>query len=298
MRAGARQAARCATLYLFPGDWLSGRALRSHRRGHWFDPSIAHQRNPRSDAHQRGLRHLCVGIRGVSGRNLGGRVTPASLIQSPQRCQPLIEDRHCRVRRQLRADLEGLLPPPLQSVRQVLAHPLADVRVQGSSAGRPPLPGHRSSRTLWATRVPLASHFTDLPHAGHRAARVPLLTSRAVPRPRGGSSGTPGTAGGQLATGRPGDVPPPTMTRSPGALFAPPSRERSGHYSLPAARSRTAVLDGSRVGVLAVVVEPERDDLPRVRGSWPRTRVGQGWPPTPPWCRLSRAAGWGARASG
>jgi hypothetical protein len=24
------------------GDWLSGRALRSHRRGHWFDPSIAH----------------------------------------------------------------------------------------------------------------------------------------------------------------------------------------------------------------------------------------------------------------
>src|SRR6185437_14697261 len=24
------------------GDWLSGRALRSHRRGHWFEPSIAH----------------------------------------------------------------------------------------------------------------------------------------------------------------------------------------------------------------------------------------------------------------
>ena len=26
-----------------PGDWLSGRAPRSHRGGHWFDPSIAHQ---------------------------------------------------------------------------------------------------------------------------------------------------------------------------------------------------------------------------------------------------------------
>ena len=25
-----------------PGDWLSGRAPRSHRGGHWFDPSIAH----------------------------------------------------------------------------------------------------------------------------------------------------------------------------------------------------------------------------------------------------------------
>src|SRR5206468_5868925 len=27
---------------LAPGDWLSGRAPRSHRGGHWFDPSIAH----------------------------------------------------------------------------------------------------------------------------------------------------------------------------------------------------------------------------------------------------------------
>src|SRR5215472_12685415 len=25
------------------GDWLSGRAPRSHRGGHWFDPSIAHK---------------------------------------------------------------------------------------------------------------------------------------------------------------------------------------------------------------------------------------------------------------
>ena len=25
------------------GDWLSGRALASHARGHWFEPSIAHR---------------------------------------------------------------------------------------------------------------------------------------------------------------------------------------------------------------------------------------------------------------
>ena len=30
------------------GDWLSGRAPRSHRGGHWFDPSIAHSHKRRS----------------------------------------------------------------------------------------------------------------------------------------------------------------------------------------------------------------------------------------------------------
>ncbi len=42
-----RRAARAAdhdTVPWYPaeGDWLSGRAPRSHRGGHWFDPSIAH----------------------------------------------------------------------------------------------------------------------------------------------------------------------------------------------------------------------------------------------------------------
>ena len=36
------------------GDWLSGRAPRSHRGGHWFDPSIAHQ--PRCALCQRAAR--------------------------------------------------------------------------------------------------------------------------------------------------------------------------------------------------------------------------------------------------
>ena len=32
------------------GDWLSGRAPRSHRGGHWFDPSIAHRCKASSEA--------------------------------------------------------------------------------------------------------------------------------------------------------------------------------------------------------------------------------------------------------
>lgn len=31
-----------ASIQMHPGDWRSGSALRSHRRGHWFEPSIAH----------------------------------------------------------------------------------------------------------------------------------------------------------------------------------------------------------------------------------------------------------------
>ena len=52
-RAGRAALPSCATLWYAPGrmasaratgDWLSGRAPRSHRGGHWFDPSIAHHR--------------------------------------------------------------------------------------------------------------------------------------------------------------------------------------------------------------------------------------------------------------
>jgi hypothetical protein len=45
-----------------------------------------------------------------------------------------------------------------------------------------------------------------------------LPMSLAVPRPDGGSKGTPAIAGGQLATGRPGQVTPSTITRLPGFL--------------------------------------------------------------------------------
>jgi hypothetical protein len=52
-------------------DWRSGSALRSHRRGHWFDPSIAHRvfclvRRPVDDLHRRAV---CV-----CGEQMGSRV--------------------------------------------------------------------------------------------------------------------------------------------------------------------------------------------------------------------------------
>src|SRR5215218_535537 len=37
---------RWSTRSGFEGDWRSGSALRSHRRGHWFEPSIAHLEGP------------------------------------------------------------------------------------------------------------------------------------------------------------------------------------------------------------------------------------------------------------
>ena len=59
-------AAPCATVGHRTGDWRSGSALRSHRRGHWFEPSIAHpvsagQRNfspsrPAGEEHTRNKR--------------------------------------------------------------------------------------------------------------------------------------------------------------------------------------------------------------------------------------------------
>jgi hypothetical protein len=46
-----QRSARWSRLTAARGDWLSGRALRSHRRGHWFEPSIAHRtRRARSAA--------------------------------------------------------------------------------------------------------------------------------------------------------------------------------------------------------------------------------------------------------
>lgn len=86
----------------------------------------------------------------------------------------------------------------------------------GSAAGGPPLPGHRSELTLCATRRPSVSHLTARPHVGQMAVAFAMLPmSLAVPRPDGGSKGTPAIAGGQLATGRPGQVAPSTITRLP-----------------------------------------------------------------------------------
>jgi hypothetical protein len=60
------------------GDWLSGRAPRSHRGGHWFDPSIAHSVRPA----QRLLVQVSSDFEGetfgISGRNLADQLLSAS----------------------------------------------------------------------------------------------------------------------------------------------------------------------------------------------------------------------------
>ena len=54
------------------GDWLSGRAPRSHRGGHWFDPSIAHQVRGYVDLHQvHDGSHSC-----------------SQVVSEPVRCRP------------------------------------------------------------------------------------------------------------------------------------------------------------------------------------------------------------------
>ena len=56
------------------GDWLSGRAPRSHRGGHWFDPSIAHQLRGYVDLRQDlDGSHSCSQVVGDPVRAMAGR---------------------------------------------------------------------------------------------------------------------------------------------------------------------------------------------------------------------------------
>lgn len=64
-----------------------------------------------------------------------------------------------------------------------------------SSGAGSPLPGQWSAPVLWAMILPSRRSLTAYPHDGQRPVfSVPI--SRAVPRPAGGSNGSPGTAGG------------------------------------------------------------------------------------------------------
>ena len=55
------------------GDWLSGRAPRSHRGGHWFDPSIAHDVRPGQRLHEQLSSYSADGSCRRIGSNLGDR---------------------------------------------------------------------------------------------------------------------------------------------------------------------------------------------------------------------------------
>ena len=61
------------------GDWLSGRAPRSHRGGHWFDPSIAHDVRPVQRLHGQLSSYAPDGSFRRIGRNLGACCSPVGL---------------------------------------------------------------------------------------------------------------------------------------------------------------------------------------------------------------------------
>src|SRR6185437_4659508 len=66
------------------GDWLSGRALRSHRRGHWFDPSIAHAAQRPVPNAGTGLFHLPTAVNGSNRHQVSqGPPTVRSAAQYP-----------------------------------------------------------------------------------------------------------------------------------------------------------------------------------------------------------------------
>jgi hypothetical protein len=105
----SEMAPRSANIQMHQGDWRSGSALRSHRRGHWFEPSIAHDVDRRlvppkcggrvaivilcgcaSLAAGRGLRHphpLAVVDAGVRAR-----------LASCRRSRSTVRGRHSRFR--------------------------------------------------------------------------------------------------------------------------------------------------------------------------------------------------------
>jgi hypothetical protein len=69
------------------GDWLSGRAPRSHRGGHWFDPSIAHSVRPAQRLLVQVSSYFEGETFGISGRNLGDHLLPASQGRQVVNCR-------------------------------------------------------------------------------------------------------------------------------------------------------------------------------------------------------------------
>jgi hypothetical protein len=68
------------------GDWLSGRAPRSHRGGHWFDPSIAHSVRPAQRLLVQVSSYFEGETFGISGRQ-GDDDLPASQGRQAVNCR-------------------------------------------------------------------------------------------------------------------------------------------------------------------------------------------------------------------
>jgi hypothetical protein len=111
---GCGYASACATVSAHDpgrarGDWRSGSALRSHRRGHWFEPSIAH--HPASAA----ARAAPVVRRPSTSSIPGCRATPAA----PSRTGPHVRPDRPQAPSRCRRGGPGMGAPP------ETAHPCA-----------------------------------------------------------------------------------------------------------------------------------------------------------------------------
>jgi len=112
------------------GDWLSGRAPRSHRGGHWFDPSIAHQvrgyvdlRRDHHGSHSCGQRASTLPA--MAGRRRWAKTASTSI-------------KACALRWD-HVDLEGdpTVPPHVDVWRSVRAHGDTKTKKSRRSLGMP-----------------------------------------------------------------------------------------------------------------------------------------------------------------
>ena len=202
-RAGVAARPACATLGgaradrscpPAAGDWLSGRAPRSHRGGHWFDPSIAHSIRPAQRLLVQVSSYFEGETFGISGRNLGDHLLPASQGRQvvncrrgcrwvrrglagcfAQRREERVQQRNGGVWAEGRSGAQGVLPAGLEGRLQLVAHPVG---------------GHTHPRYRTVQRRPEASS-SRLRRRGSRTADpvddlAPLRTRRnGKPGPRG-----------------------------------------------------------------------------------------------------------------
>ena len=142
-------------------DWRSGSALRSHRRGHWFEPSITHQRTPVS---RNG------GFIMPTGSNTGN--SPPQRTQPPENEVPRDNTRtrrSHRLRTHVLPQTRRRAPRPLHHHRHRTARqrPQRLARVHGSQ-----------SRPRRPTRLP--RHRIPRPQIRHHPRRSQRL--RTIPR--------------------------------------------------------------------------------------------------------------------
>ena len=227
------------------GDWLSGRALRSHRRGHWFEPSIAHC-------------HVGPGSpRGNPPFSLSAsRTRPAA---APARYRPGRGRGH---RRLGRADLHL----PRAVTRRQRRRPVQ--RGPGRPGGGPGVDGRRAGRGV--VRAKDAPRAATSGHQGRRHRRAAL--TRALGRPvRLVATPADGTGWRRCISspGRPSTAPRATSRRA----VRPTTRGRTCCSPGGGRRAFLGRPRPSRVGG-AVLEVPGRRALPRGVRRRPPARCG------------------------